>query len=116
MAAAGARIWVPVVVACRVLGLSTQGYYQWLKAPDLISGMQPFSRPKPNACGHSWGRLLLPNRRSKISPTASLPRSIKNARVLTPGSGAGIPGNGMHWRGRLTEVSGWAFGLLSAGD
>ncbi len=41
---------------------------------------------------------------------------LKNARVLTPGSGAGIPGNGMHWRGRLTEVSGWAFGLLSAGD
>jgi len=33
MAATGARIRVPVVVACRVLGLSTQGYYQWLKAP-----------------------------------------------------------------------------------
>ena len=33
MAAAGARIWVPVAVACRVLGLSTQGYYKWLKAP-----------------------------------------------------------------------------------
>ena len=41
---------------------------------------------------------------------------LKNARVLTPGSGAGIPGNGMHWRGRLAQVSGWAFGLLSAGD
>jgi len=33
MAAAGARIRVPVAVACRVLGLSTQGYYQWLKKP-----------------------------------------------------------------------------------
>lgn len=33
MAAAGAPIRVPVVVACRVLGLSTQGYYKWLKAP-----------------------------------------------------------------------------------
>jgi len=33
MAAAGARIRVPVAVACRVLGLSTQGYYKWLKAP-----------------------------------------------------------------------------------
>jgi transposase InsO family protein len=33
MAATGARIRVPVVVACRVLGLSTQGYYQWLKNP-----------------------------------------------------------------------------------
>jgi len=33
MAATGARIRVPVVVACGVLGLSTQGYYQWLKAP-----------------------------------------------------------------------------------
>ncbi|GAA3680688.1 transposase InsO family protein [Yimella lutea] len=33
MAAAGAPIRVPVVVACRVLGLSTQGYYNWLKEP-----------------------------------------------------------------------------------
>jgi putative transposase len=33
MAAAGARIRVPVAVACRVLGLTTQGYYKWLKNP-----------------------------------------------------------------------------------
>ena len=33
MAAAGAPIRVPVAVACRVLKLSTQGYYKWLKAP-----------------------------------------------------------------------------------
>jgi transposase InsO family protein len=33
MAAAGARIRVPVAVACRVLRLSTAGYYKWLKDP-----------------------------------------------------------------------------------
>jgi len=33
MAAAGAPIRVPVAVACRVLKLSTQGYYKWLKDP-----------------------------------------------------------------------------------
>jgi len=33
MAAAGARIRVPVAVACRVLELSPQGYYKWLKDP-----------------------------------------------------------------------------------
>ncbi len=33
MAAIGARIRVPVAVACRVLRLSTQGYYKWLKHP-----------------------------------------------------------------------------------
>ncbi|TSD65783.1 transposase [Aeromicrobium piscarium] len=33
MAAAGAPVRVPVAVACRVLGLSPQGYYQWLKDP-----------------------------------------------------------------------------------
>jgi len=33
MAAAGARIRVSVAVACRVLKLTTQGYYKWLKAP-----------------------------------------------------------------------------------
>ena len=33
MAATGPPIRVPVAVACRVLGLSTQGYYKWLKDP-----------------------------------------------------------------------------------
>lgn len=33
MAAAGARIRVPVAVALRVLKLSRQGYYQWLADP-----------------------------------------------------------------------------------
>lgn len=33
MAATGARVRVPVAVACRVLGFSTQGYYKWLKQP-----------------------------------------------------------------------------------
>ena len=33
MAATGARVRVPVAVACRMLGLSTQGYYKWLKEP-----------------------------------------------------------------------------------
>ncbi len=33
MAATGARIRVPVVVACRVLGLSAQGCYKWLRDP-----------------------------------------------------------------------------------
>jgi putative transposase len=33
MAATGARVRVPVAVACRVLKLSTQGYYKWLQDP-----------------------------------------------------------------------------------
>ena len=33
MAAAGAHIRVPVAVACRILSLTTQGYYKWLKDP-----------------------------------------------------------------------------------
>lgn len=33
MAAASSRIRVPVAVACRVLGFSTQAYYQWVKKP-----------------------------------------------------------------------------------
>lgn len=33
MAATGAPIRVPVAVACRILGFSTQGYYKWLKDP-----------------------------------------------------------------------------------
>jgi len=37
MAATGARVRVPVAVACRVLGFSEQAYYQWLKQP--MSGL-----------------------------------------------------------------------------
>lgn len=33
MAATGARVRVPVAVACRVLGFTKQAYYQWLKQP-----------------------------------------------------------------------------------
>ena len=33
MAATGARVRVPVAVACRVLGFSEQAYYQWVKSP-----------------------------------------------------------------------------------
>jgi transposase len=33
MAAPGARVRVPVAVACRVLKISTQGYYKWFKHP-----------------------------------------------------------------------------------
>jgi len=33
MAATGTRLRVPVAVACRVLGLSPQGYYKWLRSP-----------------------------------------------------------------------------------
>ena len=29
----GGRIRVPVAVACRVLGLTTQWYYKWLNQP-----------------------------------------------------------------------------------
>lgn len=33
MAAPGARVRVPVAVACRVLGFSEQGYYKWVRNP-----------------------------------------------------------------------------------
>ncbi|MFJ6196890.1 hypothetical protein [Micromonospora sp. NPDC092111] len=32
---------------------------------------------------------------------------LLNARVFAPGQPA-MPGNGMHWRGRLSEITGWA--------
>ena len=35
---------------------------------------------------------------------------LNNARVLA--SGVGLLQGGMHWRGRLSAVSGWSFGHL----
>ncbi|MGW5773412.1 hypothetical protein ACWEVY_30255 [Streptomyces longwoodensis] len=36
---------------------------------------------------------------------------LRDARVFQPGQN-GLPGNGMYWRGRLSEVTGWSFGKL----
>ena len=36
---------------------------------------------------------------------------LSGARVLAPGGGP-LPPGGVHWRGRLSEVSGWSFGHL----
>ena len=36
---------------------------------------------------------------------------LSDARVLAAGAGT-QPSGGMHWRGRLSEVSGWSFGHL----
>jgi hypothetical protein len=38
---------------------------------------------------------------------------LREARVIAAGAGS-LPVAGMHWRGRLTEVSGWSFGHLGA--
>ena len=45
---------------------------------------------------------------------ASRPEHIhlREARIFLPGTGS-MPGDGMYWRGRLSEVAGWAFGLLA---
>jgi hypothetical protein len=36
---------------------------------------------------------------------------LSGARVFVPGGGPPPPG-GVHWRGRLSEISGWSFGHL----
>lgn len=36
---------------------------------------------------------------------------LEDARVFVPGV-SGMPGNGLLWRGRLTEVDGWSLGAL----
>ena len=38
---------------------------------------------------------------------------LTEARVVAPGVSP-LPGAGMHWRGRLSEISGWSFGHLGA--
>jgi hypothetical protein len=38
---------------------------------------------------------------------------LREARVYGAGANP-LPGNGMLWRGRLSDVAGWSFGLLGA--
>lgn len=37
---------------------------------------------------------------------------LTEARIYIPGQ-PGMPGNGLHWRGRLSEVGGWSFGVFN---
>ncbi|GLX10678.1 hypothetical protein [Microbispora sp. NBRC 16548] len=37
---------------------------------------------------------------------------LKDAKVYSPGQGP-FPANGMYWRGQLSAITGWSFGLLS---
>jgi len=38
---------------------------------------------------------------------------LREARVIAAGVSS-LPAAGMHWRGRLSEVSGWSFGHFGA--
>lgn len=49
----------------------------------------------------------------EADPTAYI--HLKDARAFPTAGYAGMPNNGMHWRGQLSEVSGWSFGLLAEG-
>ena len=51
MAAVGARVRVPVAVACRILGFSKQGYYKWLKQP--VSAREAEEQGKPLAAHYA---------------------------------------------------------------
>jgi hypothetical protein len=48
-------------------------------------------------------------RLAHLDPTHFL--HLREARVFAS-NGTALPGSGMHWRGRLSAVSGWSFGLL----
>lgn len=39
---------------------------------------------------------------------------LREAKVFQPGQSP-IPANGMRWRGRLNEISGWSFGRMGEG-
>jgi hypothetical protein len=44
---------------------------------------------------------------ASVAPTSYI--HLRNARIYTPGQPP-LPANGMLWRGRLSEVSGWTLG------
>jgi hypothetical protein len=64
-----------------------------------------------------------PGRQRNTSPTATRVLfaqedrntyiHVREARVIAPGVSP-LPVAGMHWRGRMSEVSGWSIGHLGA--
>jgi hypothetical protein len=49
---------------------------------------------------------------AQVGPTTSYIH-LRDARVLTLGPSP-LPSTGMHWRARLSEIAGWAFGVLGS--
>jgi hypothetical protein len=39
---------------------------------------------------------------------------LSETRIITAAGAHPLPATGMHWRGRLSQISGWSFGLVSA--
>ena len=46
LAAAGARVRVPVAVTCRVLKIARQPYYRWLAGPVTTAELDPVDKDR----------------------------------------------------------------------
>ena len=107
MAAAGAPIRVPVAVACRVLGRSTQGYYKWLRDPvpqrdwddaHLIDVLREIHADDPTL-GYRFLADELADQgatASDLSCTGLVPRCVDGGEAVeeVPGVGADARGRG----------------------
>jgi hypothetical protein len=77
------------------------GHPLWSLANCLITRISQ-TRRSPSATG-----VVSPSRIGP--PTSTWPRARVVAPDLSP-----LPAARMHWRGRLSEISGWSFGHLGA--
>lgn len=122
MAAVGAPVRVPAAVALRVLGLSRQGYYQWLKAPvsqrdwddaHLIDVLYDL-----HADDVTLGyRFLTDELESEHGITASENRVQRLCRIAgtrrpTTASAASLAARDLH---RTTTSSPWSTSTVSSG-
>lgn len=109
-------------------------HWQWFEENEkTIRSQDPADLPEENSFGYLFGYVrsgVLSRRddQQKINEMIEkLPESVReyitvddrtdhihlaNTRFFQAGFG-GIPANGMLWRGRLREVSGWSLGLLT---
>jgi hypothetical protein len=68
-------------------------------------------REERHAAQHVVGGLSERYRRRLAQDDGALYIHLSDARFQAPGVSP-LPPGGMHWRGRLSEVSGWSFGHL----
>jgi hypothetical protein len=115
-------IWVVLNVRGSVISGELIPRWQWFdeqaKGPGGGSILQYFAEIAKEA--HEENIDLQNKEAEKLSEEErsilrNLPTHIhlRNARNFLP---LPVPANGYHWRGRMDEISGWAFGRLSQGE
>ena len=100
-----ASMGLTVTVAAGLITGDLIGANRWFKE---IGEAHPELRELAEGLGSTAGRTDLPD--DQVDWTYI---HLRNARIFTGGQQFTTSGGGIYWRGRISEITGWSFGIFS---